>query len=133
MTIGTINTRSRLLTLPAGTDCQLNIDLWGMDGPVVCHQVRVVSHSIHIKRHHWELYIYNVVMPLLVTDLGTKQRTRKSKKYFGFLRPYNKVMFSSARMSSIHCIIINLNVTYQLAVGLCVYVSFQMSIARYKT
>lgn len=64
------------LTLPAGPDRQLHVDLRGVDGPVVRHQVGVVGHAVHVQRHHRELHVDDVVMPFLVTDLRTGERNR---------------------------------------------------------
>lgn len=66
------------LTLPAGADCELDVDLGGVDGPVVSHQVGVKGHPVHVERHHWELHVDDVVMPLLVTDLGKRVTVRSS-------------------------------------------------------
>lgn len=63
-----------LLTLPAGTDCELHVNLGWVDGPVVRHEVGVIGDSVHVKCHHRELHIDDIVMPLLITYLrGEKQ------------------------------------------------------------
>lgn len=62
--------RLRPLTLPAGANRELHVDLRGVDGPVVGHQVGVVGHPVHVEGHAWELHVDDVVMPLLVTDLS---------------------------------------------------------------
>lgn len=69
-------------TLPAGSYGQLQVDLRGVDGPVICHQVRVIGHTIHIQSHHWEINADDVIMPLLITDLRERER---SSQYFCFL------------------------------------------------
>lgn len=57
-------------TLPASPHCELHGDVRGVDGPVVGHQVRLVRRPVHVQRHHRELHIDHIVVPLLVTDLG---------------------------------------------------------------
>ena len=59
----------RPLTLPAGANSQLHVNLRGVDGPVVGDQVGVVGHPIHVERHHGKLHVDDVVVPLLIADL----------------------------------------------------------------
>lgn len=58
-----------LLTLPTGAHRQLHVDLRRVDGPVVSHQVGVIGHPVHVERHHGELHVDDVVVPLFVANL----------------------------------------------------------------
>ncbi len=64
-------------TLPAGSYSELHVDLRGVDGPVICHQVRVIGHAVHIQSHHWEINADDVIMPLLITDLREREEREK--------------------------------------------------------
>lgn len=61
------------LTLPAGSDGELYINLRRVDRPVVRHQIGVIGHAVHIQRHHGKLDINDIVMPLLITDLTERK------------------------------------------------------------
>lgn len=63
----------RPLTLPAGTNSQLHVNLRGVDGPVVGDQVGVVGHTVHVERHHGELHVDDIVVPLLIADLTERK------------------------------------------------------------
>ena len=67
-------------TLPAGSNGQLHIDLGGMDGPIIRHQIGVVGHTINVQGHHRKLNVDDVVVPLLVADLKNGAREGQELK-----------------------------------------------------
>lgn len=73
------------LTLPAGANSQLHVNLRGVDGPVVGDQVGFVGHPVHVERHHGELHVDDVVVPLLITDLTGRKSSHISMSWPAFL------------------------------------------------
>lgn len=57
------------LTLPAGADGELGLNLGRVQRVILCDQEGLKGGSIHKQRHGGELHVQHIVMPLFVAHL----------------------------------------------------------------
>lgn len=56
-------------TLPTGANCELSLDLRGVQRVVLCDHEGLEGRPIHKQRNSGELHVEHIMMPLFVTHL----------------------------------------------------------------
>lgn len=64
----------RRITLPAGSNGKLGLQLGSVHGVVLSHQERLQGDAVDEQGHRGELDVQHVMMPFLIADLRWRER-----------------------------------------------------------